>query len=228
MTLSLTPHWDAVYAAHGNAAGAPSAVSWYTPQLVSSLAWIERLTGGDPAARLLDAGTGESTLADDLLARGQGRLTLLDLSPTALAHLRARLLARFGAERCRHLHWLAGDVTTLPIPEAGTDLWHDRAVLHFLTQPAQQAAYAAQAARAVRPGGHLVLSVFATDGPPQCSALDVSHWDADGLARLLAPAFEPLAAERTTHVTPSGAQQAFVQFVARRKAPVAAVQRVSD
>jgi len=224
----LIQHWDAVYAAHGSAAGAPSAVSWYTPQLVSSLAWIDRLTGGDPAARILDAGTGESTLADDLLARGQGCLTLLDLSATALAHLRARLLARFGAPACAHIAWLAGDVTALRLPEAGTDLWHDRAVLHFLTRPSQQAAYAAQAARAVRPGGHLVLSVFATDGPPSCSALEVSHWDADGLAQLFAPAFEPLAAGRTVHVTPSGAAQAFVEFVARRRAAAAAVRPISD
>ncbi len=127
--------------------------------------WITQMTAGDTAARIVDVGTGESTLADDLLARGYHALTLLDLSATALAHLRTRLQARFGDEACAGVQWLAGDVTQLALPESGFDVWHDRAVLHFLTDPAQRAAYVAQATRCVRPGGALVVATFASRRP---------------------------------------------------------------
>jgi len=210
-------HWDAVYQRLGNAEGQPAGMSWYRPHLERSLHWIGQVTAGDAATRLIDVGTGESTLADDLLARGWRRLTLLDLSATALAHLRTRLLARFGDAACAGLHWLAGDVTRLALPESGFDLWHDRAVLHFLTDPAQRDAYVAQATRCVRPGGHLVIATFAADGPTRCSALDVMRYDAAGLAALFEPAFEEVASEREIHTTPGGSTQAFQYLIARRR-----------
>lgn len=210
-------HWDAVYQQHGNASGKPAGVSWYRPHLERSLRWIGQLTAGDTAARIVDVGTGESTLADDLLARGYRALTLLDLSATALAHLRARLQARFGDEACAGVHWLAGDVTQHALPESGFDVWHDRAVLHFLTAPAQRAAYVAQANRCVRPGGHLIVATFAPDGPQQCSQLDVMRYSEADLADLFKAGFEAVASEREIHTTPSGAQQAFQFLIARRR-----------
>ena len=214
---SDSTHWDAVYQQHGNASGKPAGVSWYRPHLERSLRWIEQLTAGDTAARIVDVGTGESTLADDLMARGYRTLTLLDLSATALANLRARLQARFGDAACAGLQWLAGDVTQRALPESGFDLWHDRAVLHFLTAPAQRAAYVAQANRCVRPGGHLIVATFAPDGPQQCSQLDVMRYSEAELAALFAPGFEAVASEREIHTTPSGAQQAFQFLIARRR-----------
>jgi len=220
MTTALksdSAHWDAVYQQHGNASGKPAGVSWYRPHLERSLNGITRMTSGDTTARIIDVGTGESTLADDLLARGYRALTLLDLSATALAHLRSRLQARFGDQACAGVSWLAGDVTQLVLPEAGFDVWHDRAVLHFLTDPAQRAAYVAQANRCVRPGGHLIVATFAPDGPQQCSQLDVKRYGEAELAALFAPGFEAVASEREIHTTPSGAQQAFQILVARRR-----------
>jgi SAM-dependent methyltransferase len=220
MSTSLksdSAHWDAVYQQHGNASGKPAGVSWYRPHLERSLRWIGQLTAGDTAARIVDVGTGESTLADDLMARGYRTLTLLDLSATALANLRARLQARFGDAACAGLQWLAGDVTQRALPESGFDLWHDRAVLHFLTAPAQRAAYVAQANRCVRPGGHLIVATFAPDGPQQCSQLDVMRYSEAELAALFAPGFEAVAGEREIHTTPSGAQQAFQFLIARRR-----------
>ena len=214
---SDSAHWDAVYQQHGNASGQPAGVSWYRPHLERSLRWIEQLTAGDTAARIVDVGTGESTLADDLLARGYRALTLLDLSATALAHLRTRLQARFGDAACAGVQWLAGDVTQLALPESGFDVWHDRAVLHFLTDPAQRAAYVAQATRCVRPGGALVVATFAADGPQQCSQLDVTRYSAADLAALFDAGFEAVASEREIHSTPSGAQQAFQYLIARRR-----------
>jgi SAM-dependent methyltransferase len=220
MSTSLksdSAHWDAVYQQHGNASGKPAGVSWYRPHLERSLRWIGQLTAGDTAARIVDVGTGESMLADDLMARGYRTLTLLDLSATALANLRARLQARFGDAACAGLQWLAGDVTQMALPESGFDLWHDRAVLHFLTAPAQRAAYVAQATRCVRPGGHLIIATFAPDGPQQCSQLDVMRFSEAELAALFAPGFEAVAGEREIHTTPSGAQQAFQFLIARRR-----------
>jgi len=214
---SDSAHWDAVYLQHGNASGRPAGVSWYRPHLERSLRWIGQLTAGDTAARIVDVGTGESTLSDDLLARGYRALTLLDLSATALAHLRARLQARFGDEACAGVQWLAGDVTQQALPESGFDVWHDRAVLHFLTDPAQRAAYVAQATRCVRPGGALVVATFAADGPQQCSQLDVTRYSAADLAALFDAGFEAVASEREIHSTPSGAQQAFQYLIARRR-----------
>lgn len=214
---SDSAHWDAVYQQHGNASGQPAGVSWYRPHLERSLRWIEQLTAGDTAARIVDVGTGESTLADDLLACGYGALTLLDLSATALAHLRTRLEGRFGERACTGVQWLAGDVTQLALPESGFDVWHDRAVLHFLTDPAQRAAYVAQATRCVRPGGALVVATFAADGPQQCSQLDVTRYSAADLAALFDAGFEAVASEREIHSTPSGAQQAFQYLIASRR-----------
>jgi SAM-dependent methyltransferase len=214
---SDSAHWDTVYQQHGNAAGKPAGVSWYRPHLERSLRWIEQLTAGDTAARIVDVGTGESTLADDLLARGYHALTLLDLSATALAHLRTRLQARFGEAACAGVQWRAGDVTQLALPESGFDVWHDRAVLHFLTDPAQRAAYVAQATRCVRPGGHLIVATFAPDGPQQCSQLDVMRYSEADLAALFNAGFEAVANEREVHTTPSGAQQAFQYLIARRR-----------
>lgn len=213
----ISAHWDAVYQRLGNAEGRPAGMSWYRPHLERSLHWIGELTAGDTAARVIDVGTGESTLADDLLARGYRSLTLVDLSVTALEHLCQRLLARFGAEACADLRWLAGDATRLALPDAGFDLWHDRAVLHFLTDPAQRDAYVAQATRSVRHGGHLVIATFASDGPTRCSALDVMRYDADALAALFEPGFEALASERDLHTTPGGAPQVFQYLIARRR-----------
>jgi SAM-dependent methyltransferase len=214
---SDSAHWDAVYQQHGNASGGPAGVSWYRPHLERSLNWISQMTAGDTAARIVDVGTGESTLADDLLARGYHALTLLDLSATALAHLRPRLEVRFGEPACAGVHWLAGDVTQLALPESGFDVWHDRAVLHFLTDPAQRAAYVAQATRCVRPGGHLIIATFAPDGPQQCSQLEVMRYSEADLADLFKAGFEAVASEREIHTTPSGAQQAFQFLIARRR-----------
>ncbi len=210
-------HWDAVYQRHGNASGRQAGVSWYCPHLERSLHWIGELAAGDTATRIIDVGTGESTLADDLLVRGYHALTVLDLSATALAHLRTRLQARFGDAACSGMSWLAGDVTQLALPESGFDVWHDRAVLHFLTDPSDRAAYVAQANRCVRPGGHLIIATFAPDGPPRCSQRDVMRYSEAELAALFAPGFEVVAGEREIHTTPAGAQQAFQILIARRR-----------
>lgn len=209
-------HWESIYSAQP-----VTGVSWYRPHLERSLYWIDRmlLEAGISvaAAQLIDVGTGESTLADDLLALGLAQLTLLDLSPSALAHLRTRIETQFGETACACVKWLTGDVTQMPLPAATFDVWHDRAVLHFLTGPADRAAYARQAAHSVRPGGALVVATFAADGPTQSSQLDVKRSNAEDLAQLFAGSFDNVASEQETHTTPSGVQQRFQYWVGRQR-----------
>jgi len=163
-------HWEKVYATK-----APQEVSWYRPHLERSLELIAR-AAPQPAAAILDVGGGESTLVDDLLGRGYKNITVLDISQTAFAVTQKRLGSAAGQVR-----WLVADVTEAALDEAAFDVWHDRAVFHFLTEQAQRAAYVRQVARAVKPGGHVIVSTFGPEGPAKCSGLDVMRYDAAAL-----------------------------------------------
>lgn len=192
-------HWEDVYQRKP-----ADTVSWFRPHLDMSLALLER-AGLAPDSRVIDVGGGASTLVDDLLARGTERVTVLDLSAKALAVARTRL-----GERAGPVHWLAGDLVEIDLPPAGYDLWHDRAVLHFLTDPAAAERYAAVAAKAIRPGGSAVIGGFAPDGPEKCSGLLVARRSADDVAALLGPSFRLVEQNTERHETPAGNQQAFV------------------
>jgi len=193
-------HWERVYTTRS-----AQEVSWYQPHAEQSLALIERIAAGRPS-RLIDVGGGASTLVDDLLARRQFDVTVLDLSAAALDVARQRL----DAAQARQVHWLAGDVTDVALPTNAYDIWHDRAVFHFLTEPAQRAAYVAQVRRAVRPGGHVIVAAFGPDGPLQCSGLPVMRYSADALHGEFGAAFELVEHAAEAHHTPGGAIQQFV------------------
>jgi SAM-dependent methyltransferase len=198
-------HWQKVYQTR-----AADAVSWYRPRLGVSLELLE-LAGMSAASRLIDVGGGASTLVDDLVARGLRGVTVLDVSEAALSVARQRL-----GERARDVQWLVTDLLQAELPEGGFDLWHDRAVLHFLTEASDASRYAAVAARAVRSGGHAVIGGFAPDGPEKCSGLPVARRSAEDIAAILAPAFHLLATRAERHVTPAGAEQSFAYALLRR------------
>jgi SAM-dependent methyltransferase len=192
-------HWEQVYTQH-----AATEVSWYQPHAERSLALIRRIAGDRPFS-LIDVGGGASTLVDDLLELPGADLTVLDLSGAALAVARDRLGARAG-----RVHWLAGDVTSVPLPAQAYDLWHDRAVFHFLTEPAQRDAYVAQVRHAVRPGGHVIVAAFGPDGPLQCSGLPVMRYAPGELHAQFGGAFELVEHATEVHRTPGGTVQPFV------------------
>jgi len=202
-------HWDHIYRTK-----TAEAMSWYAPHLDVSLAMIDRLALA-PGAAILDAGGGASTLVDDLLARGFTNLTVLDLSQAALETSRARLGA--AAER---VLWVAGDITEIELEPEHYELWHDRAVFHFLTDPATRAAYARQMMRALRPGGHAIVSTFGPEGPTRCSGLEVVRYDVPALgAELSATAASGLRLLQsiiTQHATPRGGAEQFVTCLFRR------------
>jgi ubiquinone/menaquinone biosynthesis C-methylase UbiE len=201
-------HWNRVYETKQ-----PTEVSWYRAHLETSLALIEQ-AAPDRRSAVIDVGGGESTLVDDLLAKGYSDLTVLDISATALDATRARLGAAAPG-----VHWLTGDVTEIILPGARYDVWHDRAVFHFLTEATQRAAYVRQVARAVRVGGHVIIGTFALEGPTRCSGLEVMRYDAEKLHEQLGSRFELLQHLEEVHRTPAGREQQFVWCLCRvRKA----------
>lgn len=204
--MDRQPHWEHVYETNASVA-----VSWYQPSPVRSLALLDDV-GMTPETRLIDVGGGDSTLVDALLARGMHRITVLDVSAAALARARTRLGARAG-----EVAWLEADVTTVALPEAAFDVWHDRAVFHFFTDAADRARYVAAMERAVRPGGCVVMATFALDGPARCSGLDVVRYGPEELTHALGPSFEPVRSERDVHRTPWGAAQPFTYVLLRRR-----------
>jgi SAM-dependent methyltransferase len=202
--VETTVHWDRVYETKD-----PSEVSWYQPNALTSMRFIQKYGGRQ--ARVIDVGAGASELIDALLDAGYQRPLWLDLSGAALARTKARL-----GPRSALVDWLVADVTKDPALTE-VDLWHDRAVLHFLTDAAHQQGYARVAAKTVRPGGHAIIATFAPDGPERCSGLPVQRHDGRSIAVLLGPDFELLEEEREVHRTPAGVEQRFCWSVLRRR-----------
>ena len=180
-------------------------MSWYRPHLETSLALIERAAKGDRALPIIDVGGGSSTLVDDLIARGFRNVTVLDISQAALDKAQSRL----GADADR-VHWLRADITQSRLQERAFDVWHDRAVFHFLTDPAARTAYVQNAARAVKSGGHVIVSTFGPEGPTKCSGLDVVRYDADALHDEFGARFQLIESSREIHDTPFGTHQQFL------------------
>ena len=204
-------HWDEVWSHR-----AVDEVSWFRSDPAASLRLVDD-AGLASGAAVVDVGGGASTLPGRLLDRGLD-VTVLDVSSVALDVARRVL-----GERAEAVHWVVTDMTTWH-PSRRYDLWHDRAVFHFLVDPIDQDRYVAVAADAVTPGGVLVLATFAPDGPTACSGLPVARHDADALAARFAPAFVLETTEREVHRTPSGGDQAFTWAVLRRD-PAAAPRR---
>ncbi|HEU5457147.1 MAG TPA: class I SAM-dependent methyltransferase [Terracidiphilus sp.] len=201
-------HWDGVYAK-----AAPDRVSWYRPHLETSLRLIEEAaeSAGGRGAAIFDAGGGHSTLVDDLVARGFRSVTVCDVAEAALNRTKERM-----GEAAALVKWVVGDVLTVPLPESFFDVWHDRAVFHFLRDAAERAAYLAQMTCALRPNGHVVMATFGPEGPTKCSGLEVCRYDATALAETLGPQFKLVKSLTETHQTPFGTEQQFLACHFRR------------
>ena len=192
-------HWEKIYTEK-----APDAVSWYCPHLATSLALIAQ-AAAERSASIIDVGGGESTLVDDLLARGYTNITVLDISQTAIAANRKRL-----GKAAKRVRWLVTDITQVELEPSAYDVWHDRAVFHFLAAERDRVAYVRQVARAVKPGGHVIVSAFGPEGPTKCSGLDVVRYDAESLHREFGPRFRLIGSLKELHRTPFGTTQQFL------------------
>jgi ubiquinone/menaquinone biosynthesis C-methylase UbiE len=198
-------HWEKIYTTK-----ASDAVSWFQSHADVSVGLV-KATGAGLDAAIIDVGGGASTLVDDLLALGYTNLTVLDLSAAALAAARKRLGGKASAVR-----WIEADITKANLPDHQFDIWHDRAVFHFLTAPEDRAAYVQAVFRSVKPGGHVIVATFAEDGPNQCSGLPVMRYRPDELHAEFGEAFSLLRHEKEAHHTPSGTVQQFVYCYCRR------------
>ena len=197
-------HWQRVYERKP-----ADAMSWHQPTAARSVAMIRRVAP-DRRTSIIDVGGSASVLVDELLALAYERLTVLDLASSALDAARERL----GPIAAR-VRWLESDVLEAPLPAGGFDVWHDRAVFHFLTARADRRAYVRQVRHAVRPGGFVIVATFAEDGPERCSGLPVTRYSDEALHREFGEEFELIGSEREEHHTPDDAAQPFVHCLCR-------------
>jgi hypothetical protein len=198
--MNTREHWETAYKSKSD-----QELSWTQSEPNISLALITEVC---PAGRVIDVGGGASVLSARLLDRGY-TVAVLDISQTAIGRTHSQL-----GDRAMQIQWIAADVTANP--DLGTfDLWHDRAVFHFLTTVSQRTAYRDLLERTVPVGRHVVIATFALDGPEKCSGLEVRRYDGPALAAELGPGFALLKDVPETHVTPWGARQSFQYSVFR-------------
>lgn len=207
--MTTQTHWERVYGDK-----TPDEVSWYQPHLERSLRMIEA-AGPAPDAPIIDVGGGESTLVDDLLARGYRNVTVLDISEKAVSVARDRLGPDAAA-----VTWRVADVTETSLPGHYYTVWHDRAVFHFLVEPDQRALYLRQLRNSLTSDGHAVIATFGPNGPRQCSGLDVMRYDLASLHEQVGPEFELVSHCIEQHRTPGGHEQEFLYAHFKRGSPI--------
>ena len=191
-------HWDEVYATK-----AVDTVSWFETHASDSLRFLQK-TGEALTAAIIDVGGGASTFVDDLLAQGYQNVTVLDIAEQALLASKTRLGAR-----AIQVSWLVCDITKAEFGKHNIDVWHDRAVFHFLTSANDRKAYINNLLHALKPNGHAIIATFAEDGPLKCSGLEIVRYSASSLQAELGESFALMASEKVSHHTPGGNTQRF-------------------
>ena len=191
-------HWDEVYATK-----AVDAVSWFETHADDSLRFLQK-TGVNLTAAIVDVGGGASNFVDDLLAQCYKNVTVLDIAQQALLAAKTRLGAR-----AAEVNWLVCDITKAEFEANSVDVWHDRAVFHFLTSATDRKAYINNMFHALKPNGHVIIATFAEDGPLKCSGLEIVRYSANSLQAELGELFELVASEKVLHHTPGGNLQQF-------------------
>lgn len=204
--MTSKTHWDSVYRTKP-----ADAVSWYAPHLETSLRYVTAAATRKDAA-IVDVGGGESTLVNDLLAAGYRNLTVLDISPTAIEATRQRL-----GDAGASVRWLAADILDADLPAGAFDVWHDRAVFHFLTTDEGRRRYVAQVLKALRPGGFAIVGTFGPDGPETCSGLPASRYGPGELHGTFGAPFELMDSSSEVHTTPWGSAQQFTYCFCLRR-----------
>jgi 2-polyprenyl-3-methyl-5-hydroxy-6-metoxy-1,4-benzoquinol methylase len=202
--MDRTQHWENVYQTKNS-----TEVSWYEPDPKQSLDFILHVAG-DSRGRVLDVGGGQSFLVDRLLDAGFERVAVLDISQTAIEATKARL-----GERASQVEWIVADITERDAL-GEFDVWHDRAVFHFIADPDDRRHYVDLLKRSLPIGGYFVVGTFAKGGPDKCSGLPICQYDAATMQAELGTSFEPLKCSEYLHTTPSGKPQQFFFGVYKR------------
>ncbi|MBM3664187.1 MAG: class I SAM-dependent methyltransferase [Actinobacteria bacterium] len=197
-------YWDDVYGALG-----ARGVSWAREGVGPSLDLLEPASATVGSA--IDMGGGASPLAGALLSLGVDDVTVLDISATALRAAQASL-----GDRTDDVEWITADLRSWQ-PGRRWDLWHDRAMFHFMVTEGDRRAYRRALAASLAPGGLVIVAAFAPDGPEQCSRLPVRRYGAGELVDALGDDLVLLEELREVHMTPAGTPQPFTWVLARRE-----------
>jgi len=205
LIMNNKAHWENIHQTK-----TPTQVSWYQEHSHLSMQYIAQ-TGVDKTAQIIDIGGGISTLVDDLLADSYQHIHVLDISVAALQTSKERL-----GSRAQEVNWKVADITQAQLPHEFYDVWHDRAVFHFLTKQADRQRYVHAVKEAVKPGGHVIVATFASDGPERCSGLEVARYDPKSLHNEFGTDFELLDSTREEHQTPFGTEQKFIYCYCRK------------
>jgi 2-polyprenyl-3-methyl-5-hydroxy-6-metoxy-1,4-benzoquinol methylase len=200
-------HWEQIYRTKKD-----NEVSWYQSAPNPSLQLIQSLVLARDA-EIIDIGGGNSNLAGKLLEEGYRNLSVLDLSANALERSQLRL-----GEKAKSIRWIVTDVLQFE-PGQGFDLWHDRAVFHFLVIEDEIKRYAAAAAKLVRPNGYLIVGSFSTTGPKKCSGLDITQYSEQSMRSVFAADFHFIESVEHVHTTPFETQQNFIYGIFKRNPP---------
>jgi 2-polyprenyl-3-methyl-5-hydroxy-6-metoxy-1,4-benzoquinol methylase len=203
-------HWEKVYSTKGS-----DTVSWFQEHAAHSLSLIKQ-TSVSQTASIIDVGGGASTLVDDLLSEGYSSLTILDLSKEALIVAQNRLAKSPLSKKATAVNWLEANITNVSLPKFGFDVWHDRAVFHFLTSAEDRQAYINKVMHTVKPGGHVIVATFGENGPEECSGLPVVRYNPDDLHAEFGTPFKLLKHEKEMHQTPFGTEQQFIYCYCRK------------
>jgi ubiquinone/menaquinone biosynthesis C-methylase UbiE len=198
-------HWENVYTTKS-----PDQVSWYREHLDNSLKMILNTKVGKDAA-IIDVGGGSSTLVDDLLDIGFIDVSVLDISSKAIESSRERL-----GPKVDSVEWVVGDITAIELPKDYFNVWHDRAVFHFLTDAKDRRKYVDLVMHSLKPGGHIIVASFGPDGPQKCSGLNVVRYSPDSMHDEFGDNFELVKSMNESHATPFGTTQEFIYCYCRK------------
>lgn len=203
--MNRKEHWEGVYATKS-----VDQVSWYREHLENSLQMIAG-TGVDKTAAIIDVGGGASTLVDDLLNEGFGDVAVLDISSQAIEKTKERL-----GNQAEKVEWIVADITNAELLENYYDVWHDRAVFHFLTDAEDRRKYVELVMKSVKVGGHIIVASFGENGPDKCSGLDVVRYNPDSMRSEFGNDFELVKSLTETHQTPFNTTQEFIYCYCRK------------
>ena len=203
--MNRKAHWENVYQTKGR-----DELSWFREHLDTSLRMITN-TGAQKDAAIIDVGGGNSTLVDDLLKHGFIDVSVLDISAKAISDSKKRL----GAEGTK-VTWIEADITSARLPQNHYDVWHDRAVFHFLTESVDRRKYVELVMSSLKRGGHIIVASFGLQGPEKCSGLDVVRYSTETMHDEFGNSFDLVESIDETHNTPFGTTQNFVYCYCRK------------
>ena len=203
-TFERKKHWENVFQTKDT-----TKVSWHQPVPETSLRLIDKLNL-PYSVKIIEVGSGDSFLGDHLLEKGYSNITLLDISEKALETVKKRL-----SEQAEKITFIADDVTQFTSSET-YDIWHDRAVFHFLTEEVDIQKYVENVSAKIVKGGYLILGTFSNNGPDMCSGLKVQQYSENRLSEVFNDGFVKIDCFTEDHLTPSGGHQNFLFCVFQR------------